>query len=353
MPNPVQGLPLIGMQPPPGLAHHPMPPGFPARAGHDPMIPPGMRPPSVMMPPPGMSAPAGRGFSPVPLPPPGFAQTHGDQFSPSQGFPIQREVQPLGHPTHVRQGSASFDAAPGTPTQPIARPAPISRPAAMGQGRNGNDKDDGAEQHLGSRALLEDDEEPIAASPNLSGVRNQPPGPRPGPYSSSPFMDPGYVGIGHSPWAPTPSNNVFGPHGMPNSTWGVPSIPSAFGMTAPAPSIPGRLSQATPAAVRSMLVESYRDLARTSHMQADGHVHLHILKTVMENKLPGLGLSDQDISDLSETEGNQSNGGGSFEYRHSRGILTLRWVPDATEGHLPRSGAISSPIVGSAALGGN
>ena len=352
MSTPVQGLPPIGMQPPPGLAHHPMPPGFPARVGHDPMLPPGIRPPNVMMPPPGMNGPAGRGFSPVPMPPPGFAQAHGDQFPPGQGFPMHKEVQPLGHPTHARQGSASFDAAPGTPTQPIARPAPIGRPGAMAQGRNGKDKDDGAEQHLGSRALLEDDEEPAAASPNLSGVRNQPPGPRPGGFGSSPFMDSGF-GLAHNPWGPPAGGNVFGPPGISNPTWGVPGIPPAFGMTTPAPSIPSRLSQSTPAAVRSMLVESYRDLASSSHMQADGHVNLHILKAMMENKFPGLGLMDQDISDLSETEGNPSNGGGSFEYRHLRGIPTLRWVPDTTDAHLPRTGPISSPIAGSAALGGN
>lgn len=346
--TPVQGLPPLPMQPPPGLSHHALPPGFPGQLGHDQMMPPGVfRPPGGMLPPPGITAPLGRGFAPSPMVPPGFPIGH---IGPNQGFPLPQDVAPLNHPTHARQGSASFDAAPGTPTQPIARPAPIGRPGTISQGKRGQEKDDET-QHLGSRALLEDDEEPVGSNPIPSSVRNQPPGPRLGGFGSSPFMDSGF-GLAHNPWGP-PTANPFSPPGLSSHTWGVPGIPPTFGLGSPGPPIPSRPSQSSPAVIRSIIVQGYKDLSAAGHTDTEGYVHLHSLKARIESQHLDHGLSDQDILDLSETEGSATNGGGTFESRIIRGTPTLRWQFDEGTGrHGPHAGPISNPNAGSAALGG-
>lgn len=352
--TPVQGLPPLGMQPPPGLGPHHVPPGFPSRLAHDQMVPPGFRAPA-MIPPPGINGLGGRGFSPVPLPPPGFAQAHGDQFSPNQGFPLAHDIPPLVPPTHTRQGSSGFDVAPGTPTQPIARPAPIGRPGTTPQGRRGKDLDDEAEQHLGSRALLDDDDDDAEEpSMNVGSLRNQPPGPRTGGFGSSPFMDSGF-GLAHNPWGPTAGGgNPFGPPGIPNSTWTLPGMPPAFSMVSPPPPPPTQLSQAssTPSEIRSILVRCYKNLAQAGHADTDGYLNFHQLKSQVDSQRGALGLLDQDVWELAEMDGNHTNGGGSFEFRIVRGTPTLRWAPGGSEGPIPRQSPLANPLLGSTALKG-
>lgn len=130
-------------------------------------------------PPPGMHAPMGRGFAmdgpPGFGPPPGFA-------APG---PIPSAFN-LGMPSHSRQGSGSFErlssvespiAAPQA--QPIQRPAPIQRPSSVKPNEHGSDVDDLA-NHLGSKALLDDEEdipEPVERRTSVQqhSLRSAPP----------------------------------------------------------------------------------------------------------------------------------------------------------------------------------
>ena len=346
-------MPPLGMQPPPGLAHHHPPPDFASRLGHDPMMPPGFRPsPNIMMPPPGISGPVGRGFSPVPMPPPGFPQGHAEHFQVGQGFSLPKDAQ-IGPHTHTRQGSASFDSPIG-PAQPIGRPTPIGRPGSTNQGRSRDNQDDEA-QHLGSRALLEDDE-PLASEINPGSFRTQPPGPR-GGFAPNPFVDAGF-NLAHNPWGPPSAGaHAFAPPGLSNPTWGAPGIPPAFGMPSPAPAFgTTRTNPPSILAIRSMVCQTCRDLVGSGQAGADGFVEVSTLKNYIESQHGK--LESYELTDFFDTLGNASNGGGMFETKTIRGVDLVRWLPDGDDRRhsLPRSvgapGQIGSPLAGSAALGG-
>jgi hypothetical protein len=66
-----------------------------------------------------------------------------------------------------------------------------------------------------------------------------------------------------------------------------------------------------------------------------------------------------ELLDLCDTEGNQSNGGGSFETRRddATGRVQIRWVPNGSEHIAQRAvgrslGEIGSPVIGSGSGGG-
>jgi hypothetical protein len=346
-------MPQMGMQPPPGLAHHPPPPpGFPGRMGHEPMLPPGFRPsPSMMIPPPpGINGLIGRGFSPAPMPPPGFPQSHGEPFTVGQGFPRPNDA-PAGPHTHNRQGSAGYDS-PVLVAQPIGRPTPIGRPGSTSHGRARDNQDDEA-QHLGSRALLDDDE-PLASDINPGSFRTQPPGPRAG-FAPSHFVDTG-LSLAHNPWGPPAGASAFGPPGLPGPTWGSPSIPPAFNM---APATPGfsagaRMNPSSVPAIRSIMCQSCREMVANGQSDAEGFVEVGSLKSYIESRHGKLD-SAYDLTDFLDTFGNASNGGGTFESKNIRGATYVRWFPDSDDRNYsqPRSvgapGQIGSPVTGSAA----
>ncbi|CAN9093160.1 hypothetical protein CUC08_Gglean005726 [Alternaria sp. MG1] len=173
-PMPPMGPPP-GMQGPPGLGMGNMPPGLNGFPGHTSMMP-GMMGPRPNMPfypqpapqsfrgfpPPGMhtsgALPIGRGGFPMEGPP-GFPAPPGFTAPMPTAFP-------MGMPTHSRQGSGSFERLSnespitGPSAQPIQRPTPIKRPSSVkedGQ-QNGSDVDELA-NHLGSKALLDDDDD--------------------------------------------------------------------------------------------------------------------------------------------------------------------------------------------------
>ncbi|KAM5354466.1 hypothetical protein ACJ41O_001113 [Fusarium nematophilum] len=347
-------LPPMGMQPPPGLPHHP-PPGFPNRLPHDPMFPPGFRHgPNVMMPPPGINGPAGRGFPPVPMPPPGFPQAGGDQFGMG-GFPIPKDIPP---PTHTRQASGQFEGTPPTSTQPIGRPAPIGRPGSVSLGRSYDELDDEA-THLGSRALLDDDE-PLAAEVNPGSLRNQPPGPR-GDFPTSPFLGSAFP-LAHNPWGPPAGGaHPFPPPGFGNPGWGAPSVPPGFGMASPIPALSSMRTAAQPrhVAVRLMLCQACKDLAGSG--DSEGYIDIATIKSQIDAVTGDHSISELDLLNLCETEGSPSNGGGTFDIRRDAGgpgKHSVRWEPDPSDGFSPQyravgaPGEIGSPMMGHASLRG-
>ncbi|KAG8356964.1 Stress response protein nst1 [Fusarium venenatum] len=344
-------IPPMGMQPPPGLVHHPPPPGFANRMPHEAIFSGFRHSPGAMMPPPGINGPPGRGFS-VPLPP-GFTQPIGDQFDMG-GFPLPTDLPP---PTHHRQSSLQFDTPP-TPSQPIGRPAPIGRPGSLSQSRASDDQDDET-AHLGSRALLEDDE-PLAAEVNPSSLRNQPPGPR-GDFTTSPFL-PSAFPLAHNPWGPPAvGGHPLPPPGFNNPGWGAPSVPPGFGMTSP---IAGMSSIRAPAqpryvTVRAMLCQACKELASSG--DSEGYIDIGTLKSRIDAMSGDHSISELDLLNLCETEGSPSNGGGTFDIRRDAagpGKHTVRWEPDLNDGFgapyraVGAPGEIGSPLVGQATLRG-
>ncbi|KNB11821.1 hypothetical protein FOXG_11572 [Fusarium oxysporum f. sp. lycopersici 4287] len=336
-------IPPMGMHPPPGLHHHPAPPGFPNRMSQD-GFSAFRHGPGAMMPPPGMNGPAGRGF-PLPIPP-GFSQPGVDQFD-MNGFPIPTEIPPS---THHRQSSFQFDTPP-TPTQPIGRPTPIGRPGSINLGRLSDDKEDET-AHLGSRALLEDDE-PLEVE-GIMGVRNQPPGPRPD-YTTSPFLASAFP-LAPNPWGPPGvGGHPLPPPGLNNPVWGAPSAPPGFGMS-PVPAINSLRTASHPSfpQLRAMLCQACQELAGSGDQE--GYIDLSTLKSRIE-ALSGDSISEAILINLCDTEGNPNNGGGTLVIRQNSGGFShaVRWEPDLNDGFYRAVGApgeIGSPVAGQATLRG-
>ncbi|KAH7310483.1 salt tolerance down-regulator-domain-containing protein [Stachybotrys elegans] len=341
--------PPMGMQPPPGLAHaHAPPPGFPSRVPHDPLYPPGFRSGPSMVPPlPAMAGPpSGRAFSHIPMPPPGFPQASAEQFPLAQAFSLHKDAGP---PGHSRQGSSGFD---GSITQPIGRPAPIGRPGSVVHGQKRDNLDDET-THLGSRALIDDDEPPLSTDYNSSSLRIQAPGPRSTGFASGPFMDSSYQ-PGNSPWGSLTNPPAFPP---PNYGWGMQTVPPGFNHMSPSLTPIRPAVQPGHVAIRLMLCHACKDLSGSSVADADGYIDLGLIKTHVDSQSGDPTITEQNLLDLCETEGSALNGGGTFEVRQDpMSRISIRWVPDASNGLNPQfkavgaPGEIGSPLAGHASL---
>jgi hypothetical protein len=224
--------PPPGMQGPPGLGMGGMPPGLNGFPSQGSMIPgmmgarPGMPlfPPQPVsqnfrpFPPPGMhsssSLPMGRGF-PVEGPP---------GFGPMPGFggPSQMPGFGMGMPSHSRQGSASLErlasvdsAIVGPSAQPIQRPAPIQRPSSVKPGDDERSDVDELANHLGSKALLDDEEDIPEPPERRTSVQQH------GSFRGVP------MGFGFSDAPSQPRADSFGGFGTSHggSIWGTPPMP--------------------------------------------------------------------------------------------------------------------------------
>lgn len=365
--------PFPGMQPPmgmggfqPGLPQ--MAPGFGGRMHQEPMFPhqsfgnqfrpmsghnagpmyPGMN---------NMPMPQGRGLPGPHAPPPGFMSQMSNGMGPlSQPFGGHKEPGPS--QLHSRQQSGSFDKplsdsnAPPASGQPIARPAPIGRPGSVVQGQRSDADIDDLAGHLGSSALLDDSDEPIAINTRRSSAA---PGSlsrqggfgQSGPYSMDPsaFSSPGSYGT----WGGPP--NPFGSGSLPGSSfmggWGN-SAPSGFGNVS---GLPARPSQPRSVAVRLMLCRACKILEGST---PDGFFPINAVREQINriNTTRDDTVSDKELLDLCETEGNPNNGGGFFDVRNERdGRVLIRHEPDSGGGsHRPvgAPGDIGSPITTSA-----
>lgn len=306
--------------------------------------------------------PQGRGFPGQHVPPPGFPPPQNlGGFSPfPPGFGMQREGSMQ---MHSRQHSGSADKSPTEPIgTPIARPAPIRRPGSVGQGSQPSpDKDvDSLTQHLGSSALLDDSDEPINPPPNPRRASAAPASlGRQGGFASAMA----YGGMDPSAFASSPvtyntwggNSNPFGSGSLPGSNymggggWSS-AIPSGFGSLSGLGGIPHRTTQPRSVAVRLMLCRACKNLTATS-----GH-DFHPLSAIKQqidrlNPPHDDPVSDQEILNLCETEGNPNNGGGFFDLKTVEGEMVIRF--DADDGRsLPVPGDIGSPVVGSAGIVG-
>ncbi|KAI0020495.1 salt tolerance down-regulator-domain-containing protein [Xylariomycetidae sp. FL0641] len=354
------GMPHMGMQYPPGMP--PMGPGFGRM--HDSLFQPmasNFRPGGMPIPPPGLGGHMGARPFPMTHAPPGFPQP-ADQplpgmhqaFSPSDGMP--------GHPApHSRQASASFDVSShdskGSTAQPIAKPTPIGRPASVVQGRRSNDLStdiDDMSNHLGSSALLDDSDEPLAGSVGSSHRGTAAPGARP-PFPGSPFTNAPFGSALGAGWG---GANVFSPPppGFAQPSWPPPTHPSFAGLT---PTMrAAQPVQPRSVAVRLMLVQSCKDLENHA-ADATGYIDMSAIKAHVDsiNMSQSESVTEPELLDMCETEGNAHNGGGTFDVRRGAdGKVAIKFEMDGGLGssQFPRTvgapGEIGSPIVGSARI---
>ncbi len=364
-PSPFAGMQPMAMNFQPGIPM--MAPGFGQRIPHDMMFPhqpmtsqfrplagPNGLPlhPGLNMPP----IPQGRGF-PLQHGPPGFPQQIPNGLGGiGQTFGAQKDGP--SPQVHSRQQSASFDQTGNAPpAQPIARPAPIGRPSSVVHGqRHGemaNDIDD-ISNHLGSSALLDDSDEPLnlgagarrsSAAPGNIGRQTFPP-----PFAlDSAFGSPinGYNGWGGPP-------NPFGTSSLPGSNfmggWGAP-INTAFGTVGGNPPI--RQSQPRSVTIRQMICRACKNLEGST---PDGYYALSAIKEQIENsnQPSEQSISEAELLDICETEGNANNGGGTFNIRKDEnGQSSVNYeveMPTPLRS-LGAPGEIGSPIVGNSGLG--
>lgn len=301
-----------------------------------------------------MPMPQGRGLSGPHAPPPGFLTQMANGMGPiSQPYGGHKE--PGQTQLHSRQQSGSFDKplidpnAPAAPGQPIARPAPIGRPGSVVQGQRSDGDIDDLTSHLGSSALLDDSDEPITTSLNTRRASAAPGslsrqggfGPS-APYTMDPsaFSSPGSYGS----WGGPP--NPFGSGSLPGSGymsgWGN-SAPSGFGSVS---GIPTRPSQPRSVAVRLMLCRACKILEGST---PDNFYPINAVREQINRfyASPNEAVSDKELLDLCETEGNPNNGGGFFDVRNERdGRILIRYEPDAgpTQRPVGAPGDIGSPI---------
>ncbi|KAJ4305106.1 Stress response protein nst1 [Kalmusia sp. IMI 367209] len=348
---PSQGSIIPGMMGP-GGRNMPMFPPQPSAPGFRGFPPPGMHTPSPM--------PIGRGF-PVDAPPPGFG--------PMQGFPGPTHPPGfgMGMPTsHSRQTSGSFDKqtteSPIAPpaSHPIQRPAPIQRPSSVkphDDDASHNDVDDLA-NHLGSKALL-DDEEDLDDFPTGRRTSTQPHGSLRGvplfPFADAP--GPPRPDI-HGPFAGSSNASVWGTPPMPSmpfaplpgSGWG--NSPTASMFNNPFSMMGQQRPNEQRGAGEQRLVWLRRIVCSTCKMLSmrqsglDGYVdaqevHNHI-ESARAPTEPAVGL--QEIKEACDIIGDNNNGGGSLEYKESppSRLSQIKFV-DAG-GPPPPLGEIGSPI---------
>jgi hypothetical protein len=356
-----------GMQPPFGLPHmgfQPgapmMPPGY-SRMHHNPMFPQpmtGQFPPNGLPMHPGHQIPQGRGF-PMPQPPPGFPQ------SPIGGVGQSFASQPEGLPSqsHSRHQSASFEkpfeAQTSAPTQPIARPAPIGRPSSIVHGfrygENGKNEIDDLSNHLGSSVLLDDSDEPLSS---VSGTRRMSAAPgntNRGTFAPFPGMEPPGFGSpitpgGYGNWGAPP--NPFGTSSLPGGNFmgaGYPfgSANSSFGAVGGSQNMRSSQPHGRSVAVRLALCRACKHFDGST---PDGWIELELIKDQVNYMAFEEGLvSEKELLDICETEGNAVNGGGSFEVRKDENDhFSIRYESDLAPHHRPLGapGQIGSPVVG-------
>jgi actin-related protein len=389
--------PMHGIPPPPGMpiphsALFGMPNvnGYPQN--HGPMMPqrtmsqtmPGMFSPQAPIgsqfrpfppngmpgPPPGMGGampPMGRGFPDVP---PGFPQ----QMGPGFGAP-GRDTMPAhsGMPQqHSRQqsGSSSIE-----PPNAIQRPIPgaIQRPSSV-KPQDGRMDMDELSRHLGSSALLDDDESPEPPPFQDRRPSIMTPGlPRAGSNLSAAFgSQPLFTntanqspfginagGPGNTWGAPSNSfgqasvqtGNGWGP--SPTSTWPLGSNSLPFGNTA-AQSLPGR---PRPHQIRVNMCKACQSLSAKGVGTPEGfQTAISILSAIQNSMTPP--ISEDELDMMVTTEGTAQNGGGSFQVNRLGPEplnCLIKWIPDGTGDGLQRmgshgvgeiGGSIGSPIVG-------
>jgi len=259
-------------------------------------------------------------------------------------------------PPHSRQPSSDTTAQPA----PIARPGPIARPSSttpdkQKHPRKSPDADlDQLTTQLGSKALLDDSDEPFLGTSD--GRMNLPPLGPPGssrmPFVSG-FGEPKQEGFGLStpgwggfnPVVPVAGNWGPPPNARPNPGWSQPP----FGAIGSGPQPIPRSHLPRPVSVRLMLVQACRQLSNMPGGRLDGyHPTQSVIRQVNAIKDPSEGVVSMDeMLGICDTEGNSQNGGGSFEVIFDKtGVQVLKFVEEASNQPRNSVGEIRSPSLG-------
>ena len=281
------------------------------------------------------------------------------QFQPQQPMPYHTQApipanltpqQPIAtNSSHSRQASGSNLTETSSQPAPIGRPGPIARPSSTTPDKQPRKRSEDPDvenitTQLGSKALLDDSDEPIP--PMHDNGHNIPTMAAPGtgrlPFSST-FGEPkpeafnqSFRGFGASqgwgsiPQAPRPMG------GWPQQPFGGPLMSRPKTMT--------RSHLPRPIAVRLMLVEACRQLSLSGETF---HSVQHVLVQLQMLQAPGEPhISMEEMLGICDTEGNSQNGGGSFEIMmdKNRGQV-IKYTEDNA---LPRGsvGDIGSPLPG-------
>ncbi|PHH52927.1 Stress response protein nst1 [Ceratocystis fimbriata CBS 114723] len=345
---PPPGLPAPSM--PPGLYNgRPVPDGMYSRFG------------SVD----GISAPPGLGVPPMktfPAPPAGLNNMPFDAFGGMSignfNFGMSTDSNQPPSSGHGRQASASFDlSALGITnnkngSNSMSKPAPIGRPGSVVHASRSNSMPhDDVNEHLGSRALLDDAQDDIlgpSPAPRQRVVSGAPGPIRPAVFSASPFIDTSNTFSlgGYSQWGPTttPSSGFAPPAGI----WNNPTTPSSATMPFPssagvsgASSHPWRKAVAPPTLRRylAQACQTFREAGQLVH--PDGYADYGKIKMHIETQLH-TEIDDRDLMDVTETLGNIHNGNGTFECRElGGGVRVIRWDPPVD----PFLGSLQKPAV--------
>lgn len=332
---------------------------------------PGAPPPGMGFP--GMQQPSGRLYGQEPtsvfLPQiltsgPGSAQ---NIYAPP------RDSLPSHTHQHSRQQSKSFEspqfelAHQTAATQPIARPAPIKRPASAkpheynrdpGHPLNNSDMDD-LSNHLGSSALIDENDDPLPAVAGANRRQSGAPG-MPMSHSASlvgspfeqnhPPFSAGGRGVVSDSWR-SPAHH-FGASNMSHIVpgWGSAQSSgwSAFPMASQRSSIP------RPVTVRMLACQACKILSSQGPRFGGG---FHDISNVVRQAESLRHSHEQPIQitelrDILDTEGDSQNGGGTFIVNSKLPNRTLvKWEPDASIHGIGSAGLglgeIGSPIVGS------
>lgn len=313
----------------------------------------------------------------MPGPPPGINSL--GAMSQGRGFPLdsppgfQQQMAPVGVPSaapgfgvprpsisaHSRTQSsdkASVDLTNSVSSaQPIARPAPIQRPSSVKpqEAESSKTEIDDLSKHLGSRALLDDADEPFPVA--LERRQSAFAGPRgSGPIGiGSPFAAPTRMESFGNPGSSWTSPSLFGPPGLAttSSSWGA-GINSTtwshngFGSLSHRPSGPNR-----PLTIRLAVCQACKQLTVREPTKDDFHPVESLLAQIEINR-PQLDgpITLGEIEDICETEGDAHNGGGLLHVRHEGASFSVKYEPDAgtpSTGRPPAAlGEIGSPMPG-------
>jgi len=267
---------------------------------------------------------------------------------------------------HIRKASMPFSAhelpLPMVSAQPIARPAPIGRPASVKPIEiNGGTNSLKAEvedlsNHLGSSALLDDSDEPLPVTSTGRRVSGAPRNLSTSIGGSSFEQASPYTLGGRSTsfdnWGPTPTpfssssyNGLSGWGSAQNVGW---SNPGAFYGQ------PHRSANARPVTVRLLATKACKTLSALGSNKDTGFVDItDLLRQVNSLRQPHEAPIDiAELSPILETEGDSHNGGGTFRLkRDAADKRQVKWEADALTAGSVRGGSmglgeIGSPIPG-------
>ncbi|CAI4211958.1 unnamed protein product [Parascedosporium putredinis] len=274
----------------------------------------------------------------VPLPQGALAR-----FGQSAGDPMLGLNHAFGLPSEMavgqqsRQLSGSLDPSPPPLAgQPISRPAPIGRPASVVHGQRPLDRPareafDEEQEHLGSRALLDDDpEEHISLGQGSIRQRVSVPGPNiRTQFPSGGFMDaPGFGSPFHPQWGGAAA--AFSPQsGLGSSLWSAPGAQFGAPGVPPVAQLRSR-PQVNAVALRHMLCLACQALADTGQATTSGYVDFSAVKSTIFQGL-GHDVADGELLAISETEGNGQNGGGTFDSTMDSGRRLIRAVTSTSD----------------------